>query len=34
MKKFFLLVAMLFAVLFSYATQIEVVGELFASYSG
>lgn len=34
MKKILLLVVMLMAVLFVYATQIEVVGEVFASYSG
>lgn len=34
MKKILLLVVMLMAALFVYATQIEVVGEVFASYSG
>ena len=34
MKKIFLVVTMLMVVLFVYATQIEVVGEVFASYSG
>jgi len=34
MKKIVLLLAMLMFVLFTYATQIEVVGEIFASYSG
>ncbi len=34
MKKILLLIVMLMSVLFMYATQIEVVGEVFASYSG
>ncbi len=34
MKKFFLVLVMLIATIFVYATQIEVVGEVFASYSG
>ncbi len=34
MKKILLLIVMLMSVLFVYATQIEVVGEVFASYSG
>ena len=34
MKKILLFIVMLMSVLFVYATQIEVVGEVFASYSG
>jgi len=34
MRKILILVAMLMATLFTYATQIEVVGEVFSSYSG
>lgn len=34
MKKILLLVALSVTALFIYATQIEVVGEVFASYTG
>lgn len=34
MKKIIIIIAMLMAVLFAYATQLEIVGEVFSSYSG